>query len=349
MRRLPSSNARSATPGPASRCSPGRARRGHALRRLGPDPAAAAHGRRARGLHRGGRDRLRRPDRPAEPHPALLAASLRDRACRLLGAWAPSPPAPGLGRRAGAGHPAARRHRRGRDRRRGGWGWDVARACGRDRPLPEALAEALLRVAPLVVGDGDRVGSPGGRRASPRRTTSRRPPPRPSASSPSSAAADGEVCSWAFSQRVAALVDSSASQRTPDRGRPLPARARILTHDAPLHPNTPLSTTKVAISEEDRGLVYDLGTLVNRRRVLGLFGGVSAAGLLAACGSTGARTTAGGCPTVTSPRVPTRPAAPTRRRVQGVNVLVDSGIVPPTSLVVGKSATTAEASRSPSG
>ncbi|HET9560276.1 MAG TPA: 3,4-dioxygenase subunit beta, partial [Actinomycetota bacterium] len=38
------------------------------------------------------------------------------------------------------------------------------------------------------------------------------------------------------------------------------------------------------IEESDRGLVYDLRTLVDRRRVLGLFGGVGAATLLAACG-----------------------------------------------------------------
>jgi hypothetical protein len=38
------------------------------------------------------------------------------------------------------------------------------------------------------------------------------------------------------------------------------------------------------IEESDRGLVYDLRTLVDRRRMLGLFGGVGAAALLAACG-----------------------------------------------------------------
>jgi protocatechuate 3,4-dioxygenase beta subunit len=38
------------------------------------------------------------------------------------------------------------------------------------------------------------------------------------------------------------------------------------------------------IDETDRGLVYDLHTLVDRRRMLGLFGGVGAAALLAACG-----------------------------------------------------------------
>lgn len=35
-------------------------------------------------------------------------------------------------------------------------GWDVAAACGADRPLPEALALDLLRVAPVLVGDEDR-------------------------------------------------------------------------------------------------------------------------------------------------------------------------------------------------
>ncbi len=39
------------------------------------------------------------------------------------------------------------------------------------------------------------------------------------------------------------------------------------------------------LDEEDRGLGYDLQTLVDRRRLLGLFGGVSAAALLTACGS----------------------------------------------------------------
>ncbi|MGH3496763.1 MAG: TIGR03086 family metal-binding protein [Nocardioidaceae bacterium] len=35
-------------------------------------------------------------------------------------------------------------------------GWDVARACGHDRPLPPRLAEELLVLVPLVVTDGDR-------------------------------------------------------------------------------------------------------------------------------------------------------------------------------------------------
>jgi uncharacterized protein (TIGR03086 family) len=37
-------------------------------------------------------------------------------------------------------------------------GWDVARACGHDRPLPVPLAVDLLSVAPLLVDDADRPG-----------------------------------------------------------------------------------------------------------------------------------------------------------------------------------------------
>ncbi|MFF1634608.1 intradiol ring-cleavage dioxygenase [Leifsonia sp. NPDC058248] len=39
------------------------------------------------------------------------------------------------------------------------------------------------------------------------------------------------------------------------------------------------------LDEEDRGLVYDIRTLIDRRRVLGLFGGIATATLLAACSS----------------------------------------------------------------
>lgn len=35
-------------------------------------------------------------------------------------------------------------------------GWDVARACGVDRPIPAGLALELLDVVPLFVHDGDR-------------------------------------------------------------------------------------------------------------------------------------------------------------------------------------------------
>lgn len=35
-------------------------------------------------------------------------------------------------------------------------GWDVAAACGARRPIPERLAEDLLRLAPALVSDDDR-------------------------------------------------------------------------------------------------------------------------------------------------------------------------------------------------
>ncbi|WAL66868.1 TIGR03086 family metal-binding protein [Amycolatopsis cynarae] len=37
-------------------------------------------------------------------------------------------------------------------------GWDVARACGRDDPIPEPLAEELLELVSLVLDDADRPG-----------------------------------------------------------------------------------------------------------------------------------------------------------------------------------------------
>ena len=40
------------------------------------------------------------------------------------------------------------------------------------------------------------------------------------------------------------------------------------------------------IDEDHRGLVYDVRTLVDRRRALGIFGGVALTSLLAACGAT---------------------------------------------------------------
>ena len=36
-------------------------------------------------------------------------------------------------------------------------GWDVARACGEDRPIPAELAEQLLDLLPVLVTDADRV------------------------------------------------------------------------------------------------------------------------------------------------------------------------------------------------
>lgn len=95
------------------------------------------------------------------------------------------------------------------------------------------------------------------------------------------------------------------------------------------------------IEESDRGLVYDLQTLVDRRKVLGLFGGLSAAALLAACGGSGAGGSAGATgsgsgPTTSSSSagggdlavVPEETAGPfPGDGSNGPNVLDDSGIV----------------------
>jgi uncharacterized protein (TIGR03086 family) len=81
-------------------------------------------------------------------------ASLRNRACRMVGAWVNARPAgdiaiadralsPGIVAATGAVEVAVH-------------GWDVARACGRDHPLPPALAAELLELSQLLVRDSDR-------------------------------------------------------------------------------------------------------------------------------------------------------------------------------------------------
>ena len=80
--------------------------------------------------------------------------ALRNRACRMMGAWA-DPRGPtavtigdaGLptGILAVAGAVEVAVH-----------GWDVAQACGADRPIPSSLAAALLGPAHLFVDEGDR-------------------------------------------------------------------------------------------------------------------------------------------------------------------------------------------------
>jgi uncharacterized protein (TIGR03086 family) len=83
-----------------------------------------------------------------------VVAIVRRRACHLLGAWAqddgPRDVAVGDHSLAsalliGAGALEVAVH-----------GWDVARACGEDRPIPAALAEDLLELAPSLVTDADR-------------------------------------------------------------------------------------------------------------------------------------------------------------------------------------------------
>lgn len=80
--------------------------------------------------------------------------ALRDRACLLLGAWTnarreQSISVAGLSLTTGvvssAGALEIAVH-----------GWDVARACGRDRPIPASLAEEMLHLAPLFVTEADR-------------------------------------------------------------------------------------------------------------------------------------------------------------------------------------------------
>jgi uncharacterized protein (TIGR03086 family) len=83
-------------------------------------------------------------------------ASLRSRACAMVGAWANAreagdvaiadrPLSSSIVAATGAVEVAVH-------------GWDVARACGVDRPLPATLAEELLDLCPLLVSDADRAG-----------------------------------------------------------------------------------------------------------------------------------------------------------------------------------------------
>jgi uncharacterized protein (TIGR03086 family) len=100
------------------------------------------------------------PARPAGDRPrgaragVHLVASLRERGCRMIGSWAgaghpdeiavadrvlPSPLVAATGAIEVAVH-----------------GWDVARACGHDRPVPAALAGELLELSRLLIRDEDR-------------------------------------------------------------------------------------------------------------------------------------------------------------------------------------------------
>ena len=71
----------------------------------------------------------------------------------------------------------------------------------------------------------------------------------------------------------------------------------------PMAPQTPepewLDEHGNEIEDHDRGLVFDLQTLVGRRRALSIFGGLGVAGALAACG-TGGTPTATGASSATS-------------------------------------------------
>jgi uncharacterized protein (TIGR03086 family) len=83
---------------------------------------------------------------------------LRGRACALLAAWSREA-RPGEEHRIGV---SADRELRSDVLAAAGaveitvHGWDVARACGADRPVPAALALELLDVVPVLVQDADR-------------------------------------------------------------------------------------------------------------------------------------------------------------------------------------------------
>ncbi len=91
------------------------------------------------------------------------------------------------------------------------------------------------------------------------------------------------------------------------------------------------------IDEEDRGLVYDVRTLVDRRAALGLFGGVALTSLLAACASPAAssESSPGATGTDTSAaaegelvEIPDETGGPyPGDGSNGVNVLDESGVV----------------------
>lgn len=87
---------------------------------------------------------------------ASPVATLRNRACSMLGAWANAddrawvsvegcPVTSSVVTATGALEIAVH-------------GWDVAQACGRPRPIPDALADDLLPLADLLVTDTDRPG-----------------------------------------------------------------------------------------------------------------------------------------------------------------------------------------------
>jgi uncharacterized protein (TIGR03086 family) len=95
-----------------------------------------------------------RSDETAADAALLIVERLKRRACALLGAWARHPAAGAVAVSdrelrsdllAAAGSLEIAVH-----------GWDVAKACGVDRPLPAAFALELLEVVPFLVTDADR-------------------------------------------------------------------------------------------------------------------------------------------------------------------------------------------------
>ena len=81
-------------------------------------------------------------------------ARLRSRACAVLAAWS-TPDQPGWIRVGGLGLSPSLLARAGA-LEVAVHGWDVARCCGADRPLPSLLAEELLASATSLLGEADR-------------------------------------------------------------------------------------------------------------------------------------------------------------------------------------------------
>jgi uncharacterized protein (TIGR03086 family) len=85
-----------------------------------------------------------------------LVDRLRGRACALVGAWTerPAPPRVEVGR-PGTGLPGGLLAEAGA-LEIAVHGWDLAQACGVQRPLPAALALDLLDTVPRLIGAADR-------------------------------------------------------------------------------------------------------------------------------------------------------------------------------------------------
>jgi protocatechuate 3,4-dioxygenase beta subunit len=122
-------------------------------------------------------------------------------------------------------------------------------------------------------------------------------------------------------------------------------RSTAARRSATPEPDGPwLDASGRVVDEEDRGLVYDVATLVSRRSALGLFGALGAGALVAGCGGTtgtsasgGGTTTASGSTSTSSSsssasgdltEVPDETGGPyPGDGSNGANVLDDSGIV----------------------
>ncbi|GAA2041411.1 intradiol ring-cleavage dioxygenase [Agromyces tropicus] len=134
------------------------------------------------------------------------------------------------------------------------------------------------------------------------------------------------------------MVDDASRTTGPDRVEPRPIDPRWVDEQGE------------PIDEDHRGLTYDIRTLIDRRRALGIFGGVGLTSLLAACGVSEATDGAGASsgsaasasPSATADASPSATAAASGPVDEvpdetagpypgdgsnGVNVLDDSGIV----------------------